>query len=898
MITVSFGYPCDNKIQILKITKALDTLSCYLFRFTIQTQREQSSQCQRTLVRLLSLSVLGYLNITLASNQNNNGATTVTQGGVESSGSANLYPNTDIEGMGLATQNSTTEFVADKNISSASKIFPTQVDRLIYDSSSDLLTQDIKAFLAKPTLINFGTLTSTDTYSTFTGTRVPSTPLGTDVYERKIEGFLGFRATMVFRIVVNANRFQQGRYMLLYTPLGGADSSATKTNTWINDHHATLVQRTTMPHVEFDLCCDTEAVIKVPFNSVLNMYPFSSVRGLDWGIIQVAPYVPLAAAAGNLTASYSLFIHFEDVQMISAAIPQSGRVFTSVKGRKSDTEKEQDSIGVGPISSALIRVRDASSILSNVPLLSSYASGVSWFADIGASVAKVFGWSKPVVLAASTRMTQNYLPYIANTDGPDMSFPLSLSYENSVGVANGFSGTDVDEMDFKFLCTIPVWNQTVPWAISSTVDTLLIAYGVCPKNNAVTTVVNTTTFNHYSPLQFVAQHFNYWRGSLVYKFKFVKTEFHSGRLSISFNPHNVNVSSGFNPTNAQAAWLHREIIDIREANEFTFVVPYIADSPYRTNYTDAGPSITGNLVLRVLDPLVAPATVSQSISIIVEICAGPDIEFAVPAQAPLTYYTGLAPQSGNVFGSVDQGNSVCSNVNTTLGSSLIKSDGSLNSLHSIGEKISSFRALLKMPVQLIFTAAPVTANYLNIIPFAIDSGTVVGAVNTAPRISGDLYSRLASCYVYSRGGVRLKFVDNAAVTITTPLAVWLDTRNTATAGVRSATLTWSATNASGTSNATDRLGMPTMYYRAGYSGEVQIPQYARYHSRLNSECAASVAYPYSNFGADFSPDIAVTRNSLPLANVEATVYRSLSDDGNFGSFLSIPPMVFTVVTQV
>jgi hypothetical protein len=843
--------------------------------------------------------VLGYLNITLASNQNNNSAAaSASQGSIEPSGSSNLYPNGDIDGAGVTNVNSTTEFVADKNISSASKILPTFIDRLVYDSSSDLLQQDIISFLGKPVIMNQGVLTTTDTYSTFTGTRVPGGPvISNSVYFDKIKGFLGFRATMVFRIVVNANRFQQGRYMLLFTPLGGANTQSAKTNIWINDHHATLVQRTTLPHVEFDLCCDTEATMRIPYNSVMNFYPFSQTIGLDWGIMQVAPYVPLSAVSGNTTASYTVYLHFEDVQMVSAAIPQSGRFTFSKKSRKSDTEVEQDSIGVGPISSSLIKVRDAASILSNVPLLSSYASGVSWFADIGAAAAKVFGWSKPVVLEKSTRVTQNYLPYIANTDGPDMSFPLSLSYENSVGTACGFSGTDVDEMDFKFLCTIPVWNQTTIWDTAYAVDTLLIAFGVCPKNNTITTTVNTATLVHYSPLQFVASHFAYWRGSMVYKLKFVKTEFHSGRLLVSFNPYENNVNSSVIPTNDTSSFCHRQIIDIREANEFTFVIPYISTSPYRVNILNDVDSITGNFAVRVLDKLVAPATVSQSISIIVEICAGPDIEFAVPSQNVFSYYQGAIPQSGNVFSSVQQGSTVCSNLDTTIGSSLIKSDGAVNSLHCIGEKISSFRALLKLPTQLIFTAAPTAANYLDILPFAIDTGTIVGAVNTAPRVANDLYSRIASCYVYSRGGCRIKFIDNAAVTVATPIAVWIDSRSAATTTVRGSTLTWSATNSSGTSFATDRNNMPTVYYRPGYSGEVQVPQYSRYHSRLNSDCVANATNPYSNAGTDYAPTVAVTRNSVPLAVVDTAAYRSISDDGNFGSFLSIPPMVAIAVTQ-
>jgi hypothetical protein len=805
--------------------------------------------------------------------------------------------------MGLTEQSSTTQFVADKNVVSAAKILPTQIDSLVFDSSSDLTSQDVKDFLAKPVNILSGSFTTTDTVSTFAGLSCPPVIAAKQVYARKLDGYLGFRATMVFRLVVNANRFQQGRYMLMYIPVGGADGASPRTTKWANDHQSTLVQRTTLPHVELDLCCDTEATIRIPFNSVLNWYPIDATAAANsygsWGYIYVTPYVPLAAAAGNLSASFTLYAHFEDVQLISAAVPQSGRLNFSKKSRKSDTEIEQDSANVGPISSALIKVRDASSILANIPLLSSYASGVSWFADIGASAAKVFGWSKPVVLAPSTRVTQNYLPYIANTDGPDESFPLSLSYENSVGIANGFSGTDVDEMSFQFLATIPVWTQTAPWSTIGTnpADSLLVTCNVSPTANTFTTTVNTATIVHFSPLQLIANHFSNWRGSIVYKIKIVKTEFHSGRLSVTFSPNNSVVSPAITPTLADSSYVHRQVIDIREANEFTFAIPFISDSPYK-RVNSFAESAVGVFSIRVLDPLVAPDTVSQTVSIIVEKCAGPDIEFAVPSQCLYNYMSGITPQSGNIFGSVQQGSTVCSNLDTTIGNSLIKGDSSLNALHCVGEKISSFRALLKLPHQLVFVTPPTVNKYLVILPYCITAGSIAGAVSTLPVINSDLYSRIASCYVYSRGGVRLKFVDNAAVTVTAPISVSLDTRNNNVTNLVKDGVSWQAVTGSNTSNATDRNNIPTMYYRSGYSGEVQIPQYHRFHSRVNSDCATHNGSFYTSGATGLAAQLSVFRSTLPSGNSEAAVYRSVSDDANFGSFLSVPPMFPIVVAQV
>jgi hypothetical protein len=838
--------------------------------------------------------VPGYLNITLASNQNNNAATSVSQGSVDPSGATNLFPISDAEGVGNVTTNATTQFIADKNIVSVSKIAPSQIDKLVYDSSSDQLSQDVKTFLAKPVRIMNGVLSSTDTFSTFTPVNNPySSLVAATMLQDKLRGYLGFRATTVYRIVVNATRFQQGRYNFSYVATGGADISVPATLSWVQDHISTLVQRTTLPHIEIDLNCDTEATMRIPYNSALNFAPIATILdSASYGTLGLAyfyPYVALSDPAGG-TCGFAIYQHFEDVELVAAALPQSGVSF-SKKSRKNATEVEQDSIGIGPISSSLIKVRDAATILARVPLLSAYAGSVSWFADLGASAAKVFGWRKPIVIKASERITQNYLPYAANTDGPDMSFPLSLSYENSVGIACGFSGTDVDEMDFTYLATIPAWSATIPWTAAYTAGTQLSALYVSPNTSIHTTTVNTATFNHYIPFQFLAQHFNLWRGSLVYKIKLVKTEFHSGRLSIQFSPYNGEIATVAVPTVGGMPYLHRQIIDIRETNEFTFVVPFVSIAPYKKT-TDNAEGFTGVLTIVVIEPLVAPAAATQSISVIIEKAAGPDFELAIPENNPQSFFSGITPQSGDVFSSASVGSNACSHFDSTIGTSLVKGDNYLNSLHCIGERISSLRSLLKLPYQLVNLVVPTANLYIHVLPYGISSGTVNGAVNTPPSVLNDFYSRFASLYVYSRGGVRLKYLDNTAVTSPNPIAITLDTLGPLTAPLQQSILTYSATNSSAETFNSRRGGLPVHYYRAGYSGEVQIPQYNQYHSRLNSDCVTNVINPYDSGAKRICPSLIVTRNFLPNVASDAAILRSGADDLNFGGFLSIPPMFF------
>jgi hypothetical protein len=869
---------------------ALNTLNRYLFRFTIQTRCEQSSQCQRSLVRLPSLSVLGYLNFTLASNQNNNAAASVNQGGNginSASQPVNLFASVVTDGQGQLDTVATTQFVSDSNVVSATKALAIDIDPSFINSSTDLLSQEVRDFLMKPVILAAGNFTTTDTYSTFPEFLSPNDILGSNnsMMGEKLRGYLGFRATTVLRLVVNATRFQQGRYNVQFVPTGGAIVGATgNPRARVSAITSTLVQRIQLPHVEIDLNCDTEAILKYKFNSAYGFFPMTSftsaTSAFSFGLFKIYPYSPLVAGSGSLTCGYTLWASFEDVELISAAVPQSGRVFTSVKS-KNETDTEQVTSGMGPISSALMRVKGAADVFTRVPLLSSYASMTSWYSEILAGAASAFGWSRPINLEHSNRVTQNYLPYAANTDGPDNSFPLSYSYKNQVGKAQGFSGTDIDEMDFSFLCTIPTFNSIIPWTTAQASGLALVNISVRPLGLLVTRTVTAVGISDIGPYQFISNLFEQWRGSMVYKFKLVKTEFHSGRLAVSFSPCSHD-GTAIVPTLAQTAFLHRQIIDIRECNEFTFVVPFISTSPYKKSN-----DIIGTFVIHILDPLIAPDTVSSSVGLILEHCMGADAEFAVPKKNNMQFVMGIAPQSGDPFSNNEP--NVCANYRGNIGSSLVPPDECSNSLFCVGERISSLRTLFKIPNPLVYQVAPVASNYFNAIPYAIPFRYYsLSPAYLESIVYPDIYALVSSLYLYVRGGVRLKFLDNTSVTGAEPFATYL---GSGINGPQIAGFAFAAVDGSSDSSTINRNGLPSHYYKAGFSGEVQVPAYGRYHSRLITDCMANAGNdPYNLAINSTAPSVFVSRTTVPSVPTLTGLLRSASDDANCGVFLAVPPV--------
>lgn len=814
---------------------------------------------------------------------------TQNNGSVGTSNPTNAFPAVTVEGNDVSASTATTTFLTDADIVTAAINHQTRLDSKNYTTSSDNYKQDIIDFMAKPVIVLSGDLQAGDTVSTFASTFQPRAALASNsMYTNKLAGYLGFRAKQIIRIVVNANPFQQGRYMLYVVHIGG--SATTNSLAAANAVSNTLVQRSVLPHVEIDIACDSEALIEVPYLSQYNYYPLAALTaGADTGCVfklGLAPYVPLSSGTGSTKAGFTIWSHFEDVELIGPAVPQSGRLASKAVS-KSESEKERAAV-MPILSSTLIRISKAATAFHDVPLLSDYTNTVSWASDILAKAASAFGWSKPNQIAPATRVTRMNMPYATTVDGIDQSQPVSLLQKAAVGPAQGFSGTDIDELDISYLVSIPGYRSTTSWLSSSLSGALLINAFVSPVANPATRLANTLTYADYTPLQFCCRFFETWRGSLVYKFKLVKTQYHSGRLLVAFTPYSTILGSSPTASMIQTDYVHREIIDIRDCNEFSFVIPYMSTTPYSSTDTTFNTCTTGRLLVYVLDPIVAPDTVNGTVSIILEQCAGPDFELAVPAFPQLTPGYNLTPQMG---GSFEGKQNVCAIGDPFIGAtSGPRGDDGINSINCIGEKIGSFRQLLKVsnPVVTQLAALSPVQQYFGVLPYA--TASVWNAVTpTFSSHSADIYSILSSCYTFARGGMRAKFVMACTTALENVSQVNLITFPV---GFSTTMAQYQTTDILGSTG--KAAGLPTAFeIRSNPVVEVQVPQYHRYRVRVTADHltnSTNLLYSINDAGTVNPTFLRLKMNSA--TDVSSIVYyRSMSDDGNFGAFRAIPPML-------
>jgi len=780
--------------------------------------------------------------------------------------------NFEISSDEVERTNNITTLLADESVKKAEIVEHTDLLGILKSNARINTQQDIKSFLARPVVYTDGVFQSSDTVSTFSQIWLFDDLLSLPMFAAKVSGFIGFRGDAVFTLQANATRFTQGRYLLNFYPSGGGYNS-NPTQFFKDLHSFSLTQRTQVPGIQIDLNTETQVTLKIPFVSSYLYYPIrsatTSAKQRNIGTVQIHPYVP-----ANVATTFTLFVHFENVELFGPTVPQAGR--------KSKTEVEQDSKDIGPIESTARAVSKSTQHFKNIPVIGSFVEPVKWVSDLTAMVASAFGWSKPTIsdtvqVFARHRGYQN-----VNVDGADLGVKMSLSVKNQVAEIP-VGGNDLDEMAFDYIKRIPAFVSNVTWSTSNTKQSSLYTLGLGPGGASTTATDNGNTVVTYCPCSIPVVQFALYRGGFKVTLKLVKTEFHSGRLAVVFFP---NVTSGLvapGVTYASSFYANRHIIDVRYGTEWTFEFPFISEFAY----LPVGQNF-GVMTIFVENPLVASATVSSSVNILVEVSGLEDLEYAQPTFINAAPYHPSAPQAGGQFDN--------STYSDTIGATLPSNVNHNYSAVSIGEKFTSYRQLLKRMDIRGRSAAQVNAAYTNIIPYGVSviEGSGTPATPTYPTIQPDTYAFICSMFTLARGSVRIKLYDPTPVGqgscfVYTALNTGSPFNEVAYAA--------SDTNTNTGPGVTCGNLAAQVPISDGLTAEVQVPMYSNgiafpICDTLFVGGGASSRYVTNGFSAAPQRFLSVTKMTPTATSPNAPfTMRGVGDDFSLYGFISVPPMI-------
>nr|WPR17564.1 MAG: structural polyprotein [Pseudoscorpian dicistrovirus] len=781
----------------------------------------------------------------------------------------------------------------------------------------DSTVNDIKGFLSRPVEIyRFDWLTTqTEGHDLIlsnsahtAGITLPNDWFAQPMISEKLKGFTFIRCDIIVRVQVNAQPFNAGRLILWFDPL----TDNYKINKQISNisHFGGI---TGYSHVDLDLSESTAVELRIPYIGTVSHFNLITGNG-GLGNARAMVYSPLR---GGADCDGTVWIYAEniDVQMPTG---MRAHIFNSKLNPPYPTysvtaqvKSERKKAAKGTVETLANTVSTVASAVGKIPGLAEVGNAVSWAADAAAGVASFFGWSKPTDPSFPELNTLTYARHMANYDGDSKAKSLALDARNEVAIPNFLYCSDEDQMSLAYLFKKQIYMDRFQMNGTQTQGQVIWSWPVDPSSCVKTTVNNRLVWNN-TMMSYLSVLFTFWRGTINYHFKIVKTCFHSGRIRLFYAP---GADANTDPATIDRSKCYSTIYDIRDMIKFDFSIPYVSPALWlRMNYyiERADTSIsynfpTGMLYIEVLNKLVT-STSDNTIEFLVETSGGDDLQYAflgdkrtvkpdpyqiVPttSDSPSLFSRTSSPAS---YDSCGRGFRVSAQSGDLFPTKRM-TDYNANVM-GMGEAVSSLRQCLKRYGKYVDTMPPVVDNnhYNLISPYVVSNSTRYIIDNSANKFDG-LLSYCSYIYRFMSGSMRLMF---SPMVQSNELPGVL--QNT-TIGVQPYIINdsasddnyWKSVPVTGFTASNAAAPLVTHYPLLEGNLEVDVPFYQNYPAILTSlgspltvEMAAGtfVGTTPTNYGSRV-----YIQNSIDL-----NVYRQIGEDFSFGYSVGPPTSSTTI----
>jgi len=535
------------------------------------------------------------------------------------------------------------------------------------------------------------------------------------VIANKLQNYNFISCTLKIKVVINASPFYYGMAGLYYEPLTHLNTAKIVSTVGYSGELVPLSQR---QHLWVYPANSQGGEMTLPyFNNTKWLDITSSTDVTNFGEIRVKSVVPLynANSVSGSNCDIQIYAWAENVQLAgptySAALQSTDQV--DPKLSKEHIEKEyDDSPKISSIASSISRAAAEVSVLP-APF-GTVAAGVSYVTGAISSVASIFGFTNTPVVD-DVQAFKN-LPFHSFSSS-EISTPIDrLTYDpkNILTERGDITGLTLgDELNIKNFCSRESYVTQFPWTSARSLDSVLFGGVVHPAYMRRDGASNYTW--QMVPMALPNFMFEYWRGTIVYRFRFICTKYHRGRVRITWDPKmDLTSFTGTKVSN------YNRIVDLAEETDVSIEIPFLQKTDflqtnpvaaeYYANATIPAPVDgydNGQISVRVLNSQTSPI-----LSVY-----GKDMEFAGPRNI-FNDFTAYPLQSVDQY--EDGKNSVELFQST-------KTPDDLNQLY-MGENITSFYQVMKR------------TNYHSSVFFSADNISTLrmnkSSINRFPRYPG------------------------------------------------------------------------------------------------------------------------------------------------------------------
>jgi len=454
-------------------------------------------------------------------------------------------------------------------------------------------------------------------------------------------GFI--RCNLKVKVMINASPFYYGLMRMAYQPLPTFTPSTYVADTAFK-YFIPLSQR---PGIWLKPQVNAGGEMILPFFYQKNWLELQNAADFtDMGRLDFINYTQLDSANGAIGTGVSIQVYAwaEDVHISGPSVGLS--------------MQSKDEYGDGPVSRVASAVSSVAGALKKVPVIGKFATATEIGAKAIGGIAKLFGFTNVPVIENVMPYRPTSFPPLASTE---IGYPvekMSIDSKNELSIDPGIVGLPADdELAISYIAEKESYLTSTTWNGTDAIDKILFTSLVTPWliDNLV---ASSQTRAYLTPMAHVSYPYRYWRGDIEFRFKFVSTKYHKGRVRVSFDPQGYS-GANLQNTAITSGIVYTQMVDLETDQDCVFRVPFqqaLAWLKLDDNLTDklwstsASPSLTlddtrrnGLITMRVLTALTAPIAVC-SIPILVFVRACDNFELADPSEFP-NNFTPFALQS-------------------------------------------------------------------------------------------------------------------------------------------------------------------------------------------------------------------------------------------------------------
>lgn len=463
------------------------------------------------------------------------------------------------------------------------------------------------------------------------------------VIQNKLYSYAWLKCDLKIKVMVNASPFYYGATLMSYQPLPNFHDGGI-----VNDSGTRyFIPYSQRPHLWLYPQNNEGGEMTLPFMFQKNWISTNSKQDfLDMGAITTQVVYPLSSANGVTTSGVTVTTYAWAENVV-------------LSGPTVGLTQQSDEYGKGQVSSMASAIAATMKSLSNVPIIGKYATATQLGAQAVAEVASNLGFSNPPVIDDIKPLKPTPVPPLASAE---ISYPiekLTIDPKNELSVDPSLLGLPGhDELSLQNIVTKESYLTQFPWTTSTTADTLLFNTAITPMMFDIDS--STQRQLYQTPMCWAGQMFQYWRGDIIIRLRFICSQYHRGRVRIIYDPSASLAQNILSVTDTQTSCFN-EVIDLTKDTNVEIRVPYNQALPWCQTFVPTAASqipftvgsgtvfnhvpgtTNGILAVRCVTALSAPIA-SSTISCIVSVRGAENLEFAAPSDIQ-SRYSYFVPQS-------------------------------------------------------------------------------------------------------------------------------------------------------------------------------------------------------------------------------------------------------------